>query len=182
MTRVSTAIARWLSPVLGPIERGALSPRRNRREGRGTELDRLCGRLLFFNLAGFAALYFLQRFQAQLPFNPAGMGEVGPELAFNTAIQLRHQHQLAELWRRKHHVLPDQMLGLTVQNFLSAATGIALAMAVIRGFLARRGQDARQFLGRSRARDALRAAADLHRLSLVLVAGRAADLAPIRRR
>ncbi len=85
--------------------------------------------------------------------------------------QLRHQHQLAELRRREHACpISTQMAGLTHQNFVSAATGIALAMALIRGFARASAQHGRQFLGRSDPRHALYAAADLaSSITLVLV-------------
>jgi K+-transporting ATPase ATPase A chain len=79
-------------------------------------------------------LYALMRLQAVLPFNPAGSPAAWPRSFVQHRDQLHHQHQLAELRRRNTMSYLVQMAGLTVQNFLSAATGIALAMALIRGF------------------------------------------------
>ena len=117
--------------------------------------------MLLFNAVGFVLLYALLRLQAVLPLNPqASAGRAGPRLQHRG--QLRHQHQLAVLWRRDAPwAISCQMAGLTVQNFLSAATGMALAIALVRGFRARPAQHRRQFLGRYDPLDALCPAADL---------------------
>ncbi|RUV79054.1 potassium-transporting ATPase subunit KdpA, partial [Mesorhizobium sp. M1A.F.Ca.IN.020.32.1.1] len=90
--------------------------------------------LLFFNLAGFLLLYFLQRLQGALPFNPAGMSAVPPELAFNTAASFMTNTNWQNYGGESTMSYLVQMAGLTVQNFVSAATGIAIAVALIRGF------------------------------------------------
>ena len=90
--------------------------------------------LLAFNLAGVLVLYALQRLQGGLPLNPAGMAAVPPELAFNTAISFVTNTNWQNYGGETTMSHLTQMAGLTVQNFVSAATGIAVAVAVIRGF------------------------------------------------
>ncbi len=90
--------------------------------------------LLLFNIAGFVFLYLLQRAQAFLPFNPQGMGAVAPDLAFNTAISFVANTNWQAYGGETTMGYLVQMLGLTVQNFVSAATGIAVAVALVRGF------------------------------------------------
>jgi len=133
MTRVFNGESTWLQPVLRPIERG-LYRVAGTREDEEQNWVTYAVALLLFNLAGFAGLYLLQRFQAQLPLNPAGMTEVGPELAFNTAASFVSNTNWQSYGGETTMSYLTQMLGLAVQNFVSAATGIAVAMAVIRGF------------------------------------------------
>ena len=90
--------------------------------------------MLAFNLLGFVALFLLQRFQASLPLNPAGMGAVAPELSFNTAVSFVTNTNWQNYGGETTMSYLVQMAGLTVQNFVSAATGMALAVALIRGF------------------------------------------------
>jgi K+-transporting ATPase ATPase A chain len=90
--------------------------------------------LLAFNLAGFLALYAMQRLQGGLPLNPAGMPAVPPALAFNTAVSFMTNTNWQNYGGETTLSHLTQMAGLTVQNFVSAATGIAVAVAVIRGF------------------------------------------------
>jgi K+-transporting ATPase ATPase A chain len=90
--------------------------------------------LLAFNLAGVLVLYVLQRLQAGLPLNPAGMAAVPPELAFNTAISFATNTNWQNYGGETTMSHLTQMAGLTVQNFVSAGTGIAVAVALIRGF------------------------------------------------
>ncbi|OJX21299.1 MAG: potassium-transporting ATPase subunit KdpA, partial [Devosia sp. 66-14] len=133
MTRVFNGESTWLQPVLRPIERG-LYRVAGTREDEEQNWVTYAVALLLFNLAGFVGLYLLQRFQAQLPLNPAGMTEVGPELAFNTAASFVSNTNWQSYGGETTMSYLTQMLGLAVQNFVSAATGIAVAMAVIRGF------------------------------------------------
>jgi K+-transporting ATPase ATPase A chain len=90
--------------------------------------------VLAFNLTGFLLLYALQRLQGGLPLNPGGMGAVAPELAFNTAVSFVTNTNWQNYGGETAMSHLTQMAGLTVQNFVSAATGIAVAVAVIRGF------------------------------------------------
>jgi K+-transporting ATPase ATPase A chain len=90
--------------------------------------------MLFFSVAGFVTLYALQRFQASLPFNPQGQGAVTPDLAFNTSVSFITNTNWQSYTPETTMSYLVQMAGLTVHNFLSAATGVALALALIRGF------------------------------------------------
>jgi K+-transporting ATPase ATPase A chain len=90
--------------------------------------------MLFFSVAGFVTLYLLQRFQASLPFNPQGQAAVTPDLAFNTSVSFVTNTNWQSYTPETTMSYLVQMAGLTVHNFLSAATGIALALALVRGF------------------------------------------------
>ena len=90
--------------------------------------------LLAFNLAGALLLYTLQRTQAGLPLDPTGMAGVPPALAFNTAVSFVTNTNWQNYGGETTMSYLTQMAGLTVQNFVSAATGIAVAVALIRGF------------------------------------------------
>src|SRR3954467_2547570 len=90
--------------------------------------------MLLFHAGGFAFLYALMRLQAALPFNPAEQPAVAPDLAFNTAISFITNTNWQNYGGESTMSYLVQMLGLTHQNFLSAATGIVLAVAMIRGF------------------------------------------------
>lgn len=93
--------------------------------------------LLAFNAIGVFAVYGLQRLQAVLPLNPAGMAAVSPDSSFNTALSFVTNTNWQGYAGEATMSYLTQMLGLTVQNFLSAATGIAVAFALARGFAAR---------------------------------------------
>jgi K+-transporting ATPase ATPase A chain len=101
--------------------------------------------MLFFNLAGFLLLYALLRLQALLPFNPAGMGAVPEALSFNTAMSFVTNTNWQNYGGESTLSYLTQMLGLTSHNFLSAATGIVLAIALIRGFARRSAQTVGNF-------------------------------------
>ncbi|TIN49911.1 MAG: potassium-transporting ATPase subunit KdpA, partial [Mesorhizobium sp.] len=90
--------------------------------------------MLFFNLVGFLVLYALQRLQGALPYNPVGMAAVEPGLAFNTAASFVTNTDWQNYGGESTMSYLVQMAGLTVQNFVSAVTGIAIAIALIRGF------------------------------------------------
>lgn len=91
--------------------------------------------VLGFNLIGFIILYGILRFQDILPFNPADKAAVGPDLTFNTAVSFVTNTNWQAYSGEATMSYFSQMLGLTVQNFVSAATGMAVAIAVIRGFV-----------------------------------------------
>ena len=93
--------------------------------------------LLAFNVLGVIAVYALQRLQGVLPLNPQGMAGVSPDSAFNTAISFVTNTNWQGYGGESTMSYLTQMLALTVQNFLSAATGIAVVYALIRGFVAR---------------------------------------------
>ena len=133
MTRVFTGAPTLLSPVLAPLERGlyrlAGIDARQEQGWLGYGLA-----LLVFNALGFVLLYCVLRLQDVLPLNPAGQAAVAPDLAFNTAVSFVTNTNWQNYGGETTLSHLSQMLGLTTQNFLSAATGIALALALIRGF------------------------------------------------
>jgi K+-transporting ATPase ATPase A chain len=90
--------------------------------------------MLLFHVGGFLVLYALMRLQATLPFNPAEQTAVAEDLSFNTAISFVTNTNWQNYGGESTMSYLVQMLGLTHQNFLSAATGIALAVALVRGF------------------------------------------------
>ncbi|WP_435164746.1 potassium-transporting ATPase subunit KdpA [Falsirhodobacter sp. 1013] len=92
---------------------------------------------LAFNAAGFVLLYAILRAQAMLPLNPDGVGAMAPHLAFNTAISFVTNTNWQAYSGEVQLSYLSQMAGLTVQNFVSAATGMAVGVAVIRGFAGR---------------------------------------------
>jgi K+-transporting ATPase ATPase A chain len=136
MTRVFTGERTFLSPVLGPVERGIywLCGVDQRRE-QGWVVYAVA--MLLFSLAGFLTLYALMRLQALLPFNPAGQSAVEQGLAFNTAMSFDTNTNWQSYAPETTMSYLVQMAGLTVHNFVSAATGIALAVALVRGFARR---------------------------------------------
>jgi len=93
--------------------------------------------MLLFNLAGLLAVYALQRLQGVLPLNPAGLGAVSPDSSFNTAVSFATNTNWQGYGGETTMSYLTQMLALTVQNFVSAATGMAVAVALIRGFARR---------------------------------------------
>jgi K+-transporting ATPase ATPase A chain len=96
--------------------------------------------MLLFNAAGMLFLYALQRMQGLLPLNPAGLGMVAPDLAFNTAASFTSNTNWQSYGGETTLSYLTQMLGLTVQNFVSAATGMAILAALIRGLARRNAQ------------------------------------------
>jgi potassium-transporting ATPase potassium-binding subunit len=93
--------------------------------------------MLLFNVAGLLAVYALQRLQGVLPLNPAGLSAVSPDSSFNTAVSFATNTNWQGYGGETTMSYLTQMLALTVQNFVSAATGIAVAVALIRGFARR---------------------------------------------
>jgi len=126
---------RWLIPVERLIYRlGGVNPKQ---EMRWTEY---AAALLVFNLLGFLAVFALQRLQAYLPLNPRQLPAVSPDSAFNTAVSFATNTNWQGYGGETTMSYLTQMLGLTVQNFVSAATGMAVLVALIRGFI-RRNQE-----------------------------------------
>src|SRR5262245_35367767 len=125
MTRVFAGERTVLSPVLHPVETALYSIGRvdERREQHWLTYTVA---MLLFNLAGFLLLYVLMRLQASLPLNPAGQSAVAPDLAFNTAVSFTTNTNWQNYGGETTMSHLTQMLGLTVQNFVSAATGIVL--------------------------------------------------------
>ena len=139
MTRVFNGERTFLSPLLRPVERVIYSLSRvNEREEQSWIGYGLA--MLTFSLAGFLALYALQRLQAVLPFNPQNFDPVSPDLAFNTSVSFVTNTNWQSYTPETTMSYLTQMAGLTMHNFVSAATGIALAIALIRGFARRSAQ------------------------------------------
>jgi K+-transporting ATPase ATPase A chain len=133
MTKVFSGERTFLSPVLHPVEAviykiAGVDERREQ-----GWLTYTVGMLLF-HLGGFLILYVLMRLQAGLPFNPAGQSAVGEDLSFNTAMSFITNTNWQNYGGESTMSYLVQMLGLTHQNYLSAATGIVLAIVLIRGF------------------------------------------------
>jgi K+-transporting ATPase ATPase A chain len=140
------ALAAWMARAYS----GALPVPLKRIEG---ALLRLCGAaperamgwqayalaVLAFNAVGFLVLYALLRAQGALPLNPDGIGPMAPDLAFNTAVSFVTNTNWQAYSGEAQLSYLSQMAGLTVQNFVSAGTGMAVAVAVIRGFVAPKG-------------------------------------------
>ncbi|PSJ61965.1 potassium-transporting ATPase subunit KdpA [Pseudaminobacter soli (ex Li et al. 2025)] len=133
MTRVYQGERTFLSFLLGPFER-LLYRLAGTSEKEEQHWVGYAAAMLAFNLVGMLILYALQRFQASLPFNPAGMSAVDPQLAFNTAASFITNTNWQNYAGESTMSYLVQMAGLTVQNFMSAATGMALAIALVRGF------------------------------------------------
>ena len=133
MTRVFNGERTFLSPVLRPVE-AALYWLGGVDEKREQHWITYTIAMLLFHVAGFLVLYALMRLQAVLPFNPQGQSAVAEDLSFNTAISFITNTNWQNYGGESTLSYLVQMLGLTHQNFLSAATGIVLAVALIRGF------------------------------------------------
>ena len=133
MTRVFNGERTFLSPILRPVERGLywIGGVDERREQHWLTYTVA---MLLFHVGGFLILYAVMRLQAVLPFNPAEQSAVAEDLSFNTAISFITNTNWQNYGGESTMSYLVQMLGLTHQNFLSAATGIALAVALIRGF------------------------------------------------
>ena len=133
MTRVFNGERTFLTPILRPVELALYRAAGIDEKREQSWLAYTVGMLLF-HVGGFAILYGLMRFQAGLPFNPADQSAVAPDLTFNTAISFITNTNWQNYGGEGTMSYLTQMLGLTHQNYLSAATGIVLAVALIRGF------------------------------------------------
>jgi potassium-transporting ATPase potassium-binding subunit len=133
MTRVFNGESTFLSPILRPVEAGIywIGGVDERREQHWLTYTVA---MLLFHVGGFLLIYALMRLQAVLPFNPAEQSAVAQDLSFNTAISFITNTNWQNYGGESTLSYLVQMLGLTHQNFLSAATGIVLAVALIRGF------------------------------------------------
>ena len=181
MARVFQGERTALSAVFRPVETFFYQAAGIKREAEQSWLTYALS-MLALNGAGFILLYALMRLQFYLPINPQGFAGVPPDLAFNTAVSFvtnTNWQSYAGETTMSHFV---QMAGFTVQNFISAATGIALALAVTRGVRTQQCSDSRKFLGRSYAVDAVRAAAIVNYCCpCVRIARRSADTVRQRR-
>jgi potassium-transporting ATPase potassium-binding subunit len=144
MTRVFAGERTLLSPVLRPLERG-LYRVSGVDEAQEQHWVVYAIAMLAFTFAGFAVLYALQRLQAVLPFNPQKLDAVSPDLAFNTSVSFVTNTNWQSYTPETTMSYLVEMAGLTVHNFLSAATGIALALALIRGFSRRSAKSVGNF-------------------------------------
>jgi K+-transporting ATPase ATPase A chain len=134
MARVYEGERTFLSPVLGPVERFiyrliGVKPQE--------EMDwkTYAFAMLLFSLVGLITLYGLQRLQAILPLNPQNLGAVAPDLSFNTSVSFNTNTNWQSYGGETTMSYLTQMIGLAVHNFLSAAIGMAVLVALIRGFV-----------------------------------------------
>src|SRR3974390_489536 len=133
IARVLAGERTFMTPVLGPIEAGfyRLSGVKPAHEQSAYVYTMA---MIAFSIAGFVTLYALQRLQNYLPLNPQGFDPVPPDLAFNTSMSFITNTNWQNYGGETTMSHLVQMLGLTVHNFLSAATGLAMAFALVRGF------------------------------------------------
>jgi K+-transporting ATPase ATPase A chain len=144
MTRVFAGERTFLSPVLRPIER-AIYWCCGVDEKEEQHWLTYAVAVLFFSVVGFLTLYGLQRLQWYLPFNPQGQTSVEPSSAFNTSVSFVTNTNWQSYVPETTMSYLVQMAGLTVHNFVSAATGIAMALALIRGFARREAKTVGNF-------------------------------------
>ena len=136
MARVYQGERTWLAPVTGPLERlvyraSGVDP--------ASEQDwkQYAVAVLAFNVLGFVVVYLLQRCQAWLPLNPQALANVSPDSSFNTAVSFATNTNWQGYGGEATMSYLTQMLGLAVQNFVSAASGMAVLVALVRGFVRR---------------------------------------------
>jgi K+-transporting ATPase ATPase A chain len=134
MARVYQGERTFMSPVLGPVERliyriTGVKPQE--------EMDwkMYAFVMLLFSLVGLITLYGLQRLQAILPLNPQNLTAVAPDLSFNTSVSFNTNTNWQSYGGETTMSYLTQMIGLAVHNFLSAAIGMAVLIALIRGFV-----------------------------------------------
>jgi K+-transporting ATPase ATPase A chain len=144
MARVWQDQPTWLSPVLKPVEAvfyglSGVDPKK------GQGWLAYCFSFLAFSAAAFFFLYAILRLQAYLPLNPQGFAGMSPDLAFNTAISFVTNTNWQSYSGESAASHLSQMAGFTVQNFVSAAAGIAVASALARAFAANRGESIGNF-------------------------------------
>jgi potassium-transporting ATPase potassium-binding subunit len=137
LARVYAGEHTLLRSLLGPIETALYGL-----AGIKLETEQNCYQytvsLLFFNALGFITLYGLLRLQSSFPLNPQGLPAVSPDLALNTAVSFVTNTSWQSYSGETTLSYASQMAGITVQSFLSAASGMAVAIALIRGFARRR--------------------------------------------
>ena len=144
MARVFDGESTYLTPVVGPAERLICRASGSRAFG-GQHWTAYAGAVLIFNVLGWLLLYAILRLQHLLPLNPEGMADLPPDLAFNTAVSFVTNTNWQAYGGETTLSYFSQMVGLTVQNFVSAGTGIAVGAAVIRGFSGRQVKDVGNF-------------------------------------
>lgn len=139
MARIYSGEPAWLNKWLEPLENGfyklcGVKP------GEEMSWKTYAVAMMLFNILGIIAVYALQRFQAMLPFNPTHMPAVPADLAFNTAVSFATNTNWQSYGGESTLSYLTQMLALTVQNFVSAACGMAVLVALIRGFIRKQAQ------------------------------------------
>lgn len=133
MARVYAGAAPLLERLFGPLERLLYRLGRVDREHEMSWRE-YAGAVLAFSMLGFVAVYGLQRLQGFLPLNPEGLAAVAPDLSFNTAVSFSTNTNWQAYGGETTMSYLTQMLALTVQNFVSAGAGMAVLIALIRGF------------------------------------------------
>jgi K+-transporting ATPase ATPase A chain len=136
MAKVFSGERTFLSPVVKPLERLTYAICGIREDGEYS-WRRYAGHLLFFAVVGTLSTYAVLRLQKYLPLNPQGFDGVAPDLAMNTAVSFNTNTNWQAYGGENTMSYFSQMAVLTVHNFLSAATGMAVAVALIRGFARR---------------------------------------------
>jgi K+-transporting ATPase ATPase A chain len=132
MARVYDGQSVGLNRVLGPLERG-LYRLFGTREDQEMNWKQYAIAMLLFNLLGFLIIFLIQRVQAALPLNPQSLGAITPDSSFNTAISFVTNTNWQGYGGEVTMSYLTQMLGLNVQNFVSAASGMATLVALVRG-------------------------------------------------
>src|SRR6202171_2797607 len=136
LVKVFTGQRVFLSPVLRPVERGAYWLMGVKEDEEQSWL-RYAIATLAVTVASLVFTYLVLRLQDHLPFNPQGFGPVAPDLAMNTAISFTTNTNWQNYTGEQTMSYFSQMVGLVMHNFLSAATGIAMAVALVRGISSR---------------------------------------------
>src|SRR5512143_3875616 len=136
MAKVFQGERTFLDSVLGPVDRfvyrlSCVNPQEE------MNWKTYAIAVVLFNLLGLIVVYLLQRLQGVLPLNPQGLGAVSPDSSFNTAVSFATNTNWQGYGGEVTMSYLTQMLALTVQNFVSAATGMAIVVALIRGLRAR---------------------------------------------
>ncbi len=136
MARVYLGERTWLTPLFSPVERltyriAGVDPAHEQ------DWKQYALAVLLFNFTGLVVVYLLQRLQPVLPLNPQGFASVSPDSAFNTAVSFATNTNWQGYGGETTMSYLTQMLGLAVQNFVSAASGMAVLVALIRGFVRR---------------------------------------------
>src|SRR5262245_43030075 len=132
MARVFTRQRTWLDPIARPIER-LIYRTTGVDEARAMRWTEYAVALLLFSVVSWLVLYAMQRLQGLLPYNPQGFGAVAPDLAFNTAVSFTTNTNWQAYSGESTMSYFTQMAGLAYHHFVSAATGLAIAIAFIRG-------------------------------------------------
>lgn len=122
----------WFDPVLGPLERLTYAVMGVKRE-KEQDWKQYTLAMLIFSLAGLAFTYLILRYQHLLPLNPQGLAGLSDHLAWNTAVSFTTNTNWQSYGGEGTMSYFSQMVGLTIHNFTSAATGIAIAAALVRG-------------------------------------------------